>query len=60
MLSGKWSKPLRISAEGSGLFEHMLWTMALGDFTSIYLALLNGVDPTPVELIEKFKHALAN
>ncbi len=60
MLSGKWSQPLHVTAEGSTLFEQMLWTMALGDFASIYLALLNGVDPTPVELIEKFKHALTN
>jgi hypothetical protein len=27
----------------------------MGDFTSIYLALLNGVNPTPVDLVEKFK-----
>ena len=30
----------------------------LGDFTSIYLALLNNTDPTPVDLVEKFKSAL--
>jgi hypothetical protein len=30
----------------------------LGDFASIYLALLNNVDPTPVDLVEKFKKAL--
>ena len=26
--------------------------------TSIYLAFLNGVDPTPVALVEKFKQEL--
>jgi len=30
----------------------------LGDLVSIYLAVLNGVDPTPVEPIERFKRAL--
>jgi len=36
----------------------LLWTVALGDFVSLYLALLNGLNPTPVELIEKFKKSL--
>jgi len=30
-----------------------------GDFTSIYLALLRGVDPTPVQVIERLKRKLA-
>jgi hypothetical protein len=33
--------------------------MALGDFVSLYMGLLNGLNPTPVELIEKFKVELA-
>jgi glucose/mannose-6-phosphate isomerase len=31
----------------------------LGDFVSLYLAYLNGVDPTPVEAIETFKAKLS-
>jgi glucose/mannose-6-phosphate isomerase len=31
----------------------------LGDLVSLYLAVLRGVDPTPVEAIDRFKHALA-
>jgi hypothetical protein len=31
----------------------------MGDFTSVYLALLNQVDPTPVEIIEDFKEQMA-
>jgi hypothetical protein len=30
----------------------------MGDFVGTYLALLNGVDPTPVDLVEKFKKVL--
>lgn len=58
LLSGKRPSPYVIDAQGDILLEQLLWTIALGDFTSIYLALLNGVDPTPVELLEKFKRLM--
>lgn len=58
LLSGKRPAPLIVTAEGGDLLEQLLWTMALGDFVSLYLALLNGLNPTPVDLIEKFKLAL--
>ncbi len=32
----------------------------LGDLVSLYLAVLRGVDPTPVEAIERFKRELAD
>jgi len=37
----------------------MLWGSILADYVSIYLAILNGIDPTPVVLIEKLKQELA-
>ncbi|MCA9301380.1 bifunctional phosphoglucose/phosphomannose isomerase, partial [Candidatus Saccharibacteria bacterium] len=55
LLSGKRPKAMQIHAEGKDLLEQLLWTVALGDMTSVYLALLNGVNPTPVDLIEKLK-----
>ncbi len=58
LLSGKRPAPIIIEAEGQTLLEQLLWTIALGDFVSLYLALLNGLNPAPVELIEKFKTAL--
>lgn len=58
LLSGRRPAPEVVNAEGDSLLEHLLWTIALGDFVSLYLALLNGLDPTPVELIEKLKIAL--
>ncbi len=39
--------------------ERLLSLVFLGDLVSIYLAALDGVDPTPVEQIERFKSALA-
>lgn len=55
LLSGQRPAPHVIEAQGETLLEHLLWTVALGDFVSLYLALLNGLNPTPVDLIEKFK-----
>ncbi|HEX4773911.1 MAG TPA: bifunctional phosphoglucose/phosphomannose isomerase [Candidatus Saccharimonadales bacterium] len=58
LLSGLRPAPIVVEAEGKTLLEHLLWTIALGDFVTIYTALLNGVNPAPVDLIEKFKKAL--
>jgi glucose/mannose-6-phosphate isomerase len=59
LLSGRMPNPIRVKAEGDTRLKQMLWTTLLGDFTSAYLAFLNGIDPTPVELIEKLKKELA-
>ncbi len=58
LLSGKRPKAKQIHAEGETVLEQLLWTVALGDMVSVYLALLNGVNPTPVDLIEKLKKEL--
>lgn len=58
LLSGMRPEPIVVTAEGDSLLEQLLSTIAFGDFVSIYLALLGGLNPTPVELIEKFKHEL--
>jgi len=58
LLSGMRPAPEIVTAEGSDLLEQLLWTIALGDFVSLYTALLNGLNPTPVDLIEKFKQSL--
>lgn len=58
LLSGKWPSPFVIEAEGDNVLEHLLYCVALGDFVSLYVGLLNGLDPSPVELVEKFKQAL--
>jgi glucose/mannose-6-phosphate isomerase len=58
LLSGVRPSPIVINAEGRTLLEQLLWTMVLGDFTSLYLALLNGLNPTPLPFVEKLKQAL--
>ncbi len=58
LLSGMRPAAIEVKVVGDSILEQMLWAIALGDYVSVYLALLNGVDPTPVALIEKFKTTL--
>ncbi len=55
LLSGRRPAPNVVQVEGETILEQLLWAVAFGDFVSIYLALLNGVNPAPVDLVEKFK-----
>ncbi len=55
LLSGRRPAPHSVQAVGDTLLEQLIYTMAFGDFVALYLALINGINPTPVELIEKFK-----
>lgn len=59
LLSGKRPKAQVVELEGESPIAQMLWASILADFVSIYVAILNGVDPTPVPLIEKLKSELA-
>lgn len=58
LLSGMRPKSINIQAEGGSALEHLLYLILLGDFATTYMALLNGVNPTPVDLVEKFKKEL--
>jgi glucose/mannose-6-phosphate isomerase len=60
LLSGQRPAAHVVEAQGSNLLEQLLWTIAYGDFVTIYLALLNGVNPAPVELVEKLKKELGS
>lgn len=59
LLSGLRPKAHPIWLRGDSLLQQMLWGCILADFASIYVAILNGIDPVPVELIEKLKKELA-
>lgn len=59
LLSGKRPHPIIIRPEGDSVLKQLLWAFNLGDFVSIYLAILNNVDPTPVDLVEKLKTELS-
>lgn len=50
---------LSITAEGQAPLARMLDLVMLGDYASLYLALLRAVDPGPVEPIERLKRRLA-
>jgi len=48
-----------LSAQGRNRLERLLYLVYFGDFMSVYLALLQGIDPTPIQAIETFKQRLA-
>jgi glucose/mannose-6-phosphate isomerase len=50
----------RVQARGQHAFERLLSLVMLGDLVSVYRAVIDGVDPTPVEAIERFKRRLAD
>ena len=50
---------LRVASRGETRLERVLSLLLLGDLASVYLAVLDGIDPTPVETLERFKAALA-
>lgn len=60
LLSGLRPHALTLELKGDTLLAQSLWGAILADFASAYAAVLNGVDPTPVALIEKLKVELAN
>lgn len=59
LLSGRRPKAHIVRLQGESPLAQMLWGCVLADYVSIYVAVLNGVDPTPVNLIEKFKAEMA-
>ena len=54
----KARKVLEIYARGEGKLAKMFSVLRVGDFTSVYLAILQGVDPTPVKIIDEVKKEL--
>ena len=58
LLSGLRPKAQVVPMAGDTLIKQMLWGCILADYVSIYVAILNNVDPTQVDLIEKFKKEL--
>lgn len=59
LLSGLRPKATAIELQGETMLEQFIWSNVLADYVSAYLAILNGVDPAPVPLIEKLKKELA-
>jgi glucose/mannose-6-phosphate isomerase len=49
---------IQVDARGESRLERVLSLVLLGDIVSVYMGVLAGVDPTPVEAIERFKKQL--
>ncbi len=49
---------VRVETAGETRVARLLWATMLGDLVSLELAALRGVDPVPVEPIERFKEAM--
>jgi glucose/mannose-6-phosphate isomerase len=58
-LIGSDPEPVMLESTGKNPLERLLSLVLLGDLVSIYLAVLRGVDPAPVEVIERLKSELA-
>jgi glucose/mannose-6-phosphate isomerase len=58
LLSDKAKKTHEIYARGEGRFARMLSLKCVGDFLSVYLAILRRIDPTPVRNIEEVKRGM--
>ncbi|MCL2037488.1 bifunctional phosphoglucose/phosphomannose isomerase [Candidatus Saccharibacteria bacterium] len=59
LLSGRRPATHEVWLRGDSVLGQMLTGIIMADFTSIYLGILNGVNPTPVELVEQLKKELA-
>lgn len=58
LLSGQRPKALTVELKGETLLQQLLWANILADFVSIYVGIMNNVDPGPVPLITKLKQEL--
>ena len=52
------SKMFEVWSQGNCALAKMMSTVCIGDFTSVYLAVLRGVDPTPVGNINLLKEKM--
>jgi len=48
-----------INAQGKTMLERVLSLILFADYLSVYLAILRGVDPTPVDVITRLKKEMA-
>jgi glucose/mannose-6-phosphate isomerase len=60
LIEGEESSTYKIETVGNTATERLLSLVLLGDLVSLYLAVLRGVDPSPVPMIERLKSALAS
>lgn len=59
LIAGEAAATFRIESVGESATERLLSLVVLGDLVSLYLAVLSGIDPGPVETLERLKSTLA-
>jgi glucose/mannose-6-phosphate isomerase len=57
-VAGVGAAAVRVETEGETRVARLLWGTMLGDLVSLELARRSGVEPLPVEAIERFKQAM--
>ena len=59
LISSTAAASYRVEGRGETRTERLISLVLLGDLVSLYVAILRGIDPTPVEAIERLKTVLA-
>lgn len=59
LISGNVGGVAEVWSQGDSLLARTMSLILFGDYVSVFLAALNGTDPTPVEIIEKLKKELS-
>jgi glucose/mannose-6-phosphate isomerase len=60
LLTGRAAGVREARAHGGSTLSRVLSLVLMGDYVSVYLAYLKGVDPTPIPFIDLLKKRLAN
>ena len=58
LLSGRRPKATIVPIAGKTVMEQLLWGCILGEFVSVYVAILNNVDPSGLAIVDKLKKEL--
>jgi glucose/mannose-6-phosphate isomerase len=59
LIASQAAATYRVESRGEHQTERLVSLVLLGDLVSIYMAVLRGVDPTPIDVMERLKGELA-
>jgi len=59
LMSPHCAETFLITSRGQTAVERVFSLVLLGDLVSLYVAVLAGIDPTPIDQVESLKHGLA-
>ncbi len=59
LISGNVGGIAEVWSQGESVLARTMSLIFYGDYLSVYLSVLSGIDPTPVEIIEKLKKELS-